>query len=271
MTTATTSPKWQQLTGFTPETEANLDADIRDAGIRKLLNEVDRLARIEFARGDSAPAGERTLFWDPLARICNTLGISRTKLSCYSRELTGMRAHELTDRIKAESLPAAMLVILQAQFAAIVDPIREKIDSSSLHVPGYRETITQHIIQLIRAERRGPRNANFAARLGYANPSRLNRACLLAHHETLDGLEEKLSRPMVQKFLNELFAGAKAIAVERLDSRQKTDQPVNDIIFKRIAENMARSGHPPLTSESQQLMADAVARAIIDTQLVPAC
>src|SRR5687768_1568239 len=109
-------PAWQKISGLNPETEQDLAPDQRDDCIRKLLVEVELLARIEFDRGDKVPKGERTLFWDPLARICALLSISRTKLSNYSRELTGMRAHELTDKIKAESLPDALAAYLQNLF-----------------------------------------------------------------------------------------------------------------------------------------------------------
>src|SRR4051812_30384502 len=96
-------PLWQKISGIDPASEDKLDSNARDAAIRKLVLEVERRATVEFERADSGliPAEERTVFWDPLARVCLQLGISRTKLSLYTRELTGMRAHEISDRILA--------------------------------------------------------------------------------------------------------------------------------------------------------------------------
>jgi len=67
------TPAWQKISGINPATEQDLALDQRDAGIRKLVAEVERLAQIEFDRGAKVPQGERTLFWDPLARICALL------------------------------------------------------------------------------------------------------------------------------------------------------------------------------------------------------
>jgi AraC-like DNA-binding protein len=50
----------------------------------------------------------RTFLWDPLPEICNCLGISHSKLSQLCREVTGMTAHELLDRIRAETVKDQM-------------------------------------------------------------------------------------------------------------------------------------------------------------------
>src|SRR5689334_14480463 len=97
-------PLWQQISGIDPSKEKEMDAEARDAALRKLILDVERRAgdEIERAATGKIPQGERTIFWDPLTRICLQLGISRTKLSSYSRELTGMRAFEISDRILAK-------------------------------------------------------------------------------------------------------------------------------------------------------------------------
>jgi hypothetical protein len=203
-------PAWQKISGLNPATEQDLPADQRDAGIRKLVAEVDRIARAEFARGDSVPKGERTLFWDPLARICALLAISRTKLSAYSRELTGMRAHEITDRIKAESLPAQLSAwierLLEPQFISLLRQQTKLMRETSRLNPD----VENFFRNFVKAQRSGLARASFAASLGYANPSRLNRACLLAHGMSLDELEAKLLDPIVQKFSDKLIEAQSA-------------------------------------------------------------
>ena len=205
-----TQPAWQKISGLNSETELDLAPEQRDDCIRKLLVEVELLARIEFDRGDKVPKGERTLFWDPLARICAVLSISRTKLSNYSRELTGMRAHELTDRIKAESLPAALSAYLQNLFT-IHNALLKSLFNSFAHDPAtQREKFFQAVQRFVKTSRSGPARAHFAATLGYANPSRLTRACLLAQGKSLEHLESELLDPIVQKFFDEQTGDAAA-------------------------------------------------------------
>src|SRR5438874_10480804 len=101
---ATDRPAWQKISGIDPQSESEMSRAERNAALRKLIADVTARATVEFADEDEGdiPESERTIFWDPLQRICMQLGISRTKLSAYSRELTGMRAHEISDRILAQ-------------------------------------------------------------------------------------------------------------------------------------------------------------------------
>ncbi|HYF48085.1 MAG TPA: hypothetical protein VEJ63_01670 [Planctomycetota bacterium] len=202
------TPKWQDLTGLDPELEADMDRDDRREAIRVLFREVERLARQEFDFARDNPSDERTFLWDPLDYICNVLEISRVKLSSYMRELTGMRAHEVTDRIKAADLPAKLRARLEKQFAALL-PALEAI-ASPLHL---REGVGggvgegdafdrafEFARERVREERKGPNAMRWAVELGYANPSRVHRACVLAHTTTIQALEEEILRTLVQKF-----------------------------------------------------------------------
>ena len=119
-------PLWKRLTQLSDD----LDPRQRAANLGVLLTLVERLARYEFAHFHPAPvvnaenaenaeenrnsansassALNRTFLWDPLPQICNCLGISHSKLSQFCREVTGMNAHELLDRIRAETVKAQM-------------------------------------------------------------------------------------------------------------------------------------------------------------------
>src|SRR2546428_6463237 len=46
--------------------------------------------------------GPHTFLWDPLLLICHYLDIARSGLSRLSKEYSGMAAHEIIDRIRAE-------------------------------------------------------------------------------------------------------------------------------------------------------------------------
>jgi hypothetical protein len=195
--------QWQKISGLTVEREKTMSDDERDDGIRKLLAEVERMAGESFARGERAPAGERTLFWDPLERICRKLEISRVKLSAYSRELTGMRAHEVSDRILAkknllQAMEKRILGVLKPEF----EKVRGHLDRTRVKETEYRASWCKSFWKLVKLSRTGIARARCAAELGFANPSRLSRACLLAHGMSIEELESIVLVGIVQKFFD---------------------------------------------------------------------
>ena len=120
-------PLWQKLSGLWPKQEAKMDRNQRRESIRKLRKEYEHRIRASLdeyeceqrkaadpspqppsARGGGADTAEsaedRTFLWSPLDAICNELSIARRKLSAYMRELTGMSAQEVIDKIKAEKI-----------------------------------------------------------------------------------------------------------------------------------------------------------------------
>ena len=80
--TMTASP-WQELSGLYPDIEPYMSRDERETAVRKLVQEVQRIATAEFER--KVPVGERSYLYDPIFFICNTLGISRVNLSSYTQ------------------------------------------------------------------------------------------------------------------------------------------------------------------------------------------
>jgi hypothetical protein len=169
---ANKAPSWQEISGINPGNEGTLSADARDEGIRKLLREVDVMARAEFARGANVPAGERTVFWEPLERVCAKLGISRVKLSAFSRELTGLRADELTDRIKAEALPRILEGQLRYKLAPALEFLRKNVDRENMDSPHYQLSWALRFRKQLKKERSGAARARWAVELGFPNASR---------------------------------------------------------------------------------------------------
>jgi len=103
--TAAVPQIWQQVSGLRPETEAGMTRSERRLAIRKLFREFERRAREALSEHEKdEEAGERTYLWTPLESICFELGIARRKLSALTKELTGMSAQEVIDRVRAESL-----------------------------------------------------------------------------------------------------------------------------------------------------------------------
>ncbi|HYF49180.1 MAG TPA: hypothetical protein VEJ63_07235 [Planctomycetota bacterium] len=199
-------PLWQSISGLTPDNEIMMSPDERDAAIRKLLAEVERRAREEFIRALKAPKGEKTQFWDPIVRVCSVLGISRVQLSRYTQELTGMRAHEVTDRIRAGGLPRQIRQYLEEALKVARSQIEE---SARTLGPGRESTlivIHATLRKALKTERAAERGSHFAAQFGFANLSRMNRACKLGLGVSLDDLESRMLYDMVQKFLAEMAA-----------------------------------------------------------------
>jgi len=241
--TPTVQPLWQRISGIDPATEGNLEADARDAAIRKLVREVEARATTEFARAESGkiPDGERTAFWDPLARICLQLGISRTKLSLYTRELTGMRAHEISDRILAKrTLKARVLARVEKLLLPELERMREILQPAEQIEKFYVLETVNRFVKWMRAMRSKERRARFAAEMGFANPSRLARACLLAHGMAIDELEGRMVCTLVQKF----FDGIRKITEEPPRRQERQEQQENGAL---------------VTPESEKIIAEAVA------------
>ncbi len=242
-------PLWQQISGINPATEMNMGADARDAAIRKLVQEVEKRATVEFERGENGkiPEGERSVFWDPLARICLVLGISRTKLSSYSRELTGLRAHEISDRIRARrSLAKRLLQYVMTAIAPELEKIRLRLPPTGRLREQHRIETQMRLVEWMKLNRKGQLRARFAAELGFANPSRLSRACLLAHGMSIEEMEGNLVCNLVQKFFDGLL-------------KTKDEPP------RRQERQEQQEKEIGLTEEAQKIIDEAVAATVKET------
>ena len=145
------------------------------------MKAVEALARkeLEAVREDDP----RTFLWDPLPEICVYLQIARSRLSQFTKELTGLAAHEIVDRIRAERLKERLRVQLRAFVAANRGHVatgRAKFDSRSVQ-----------LCRLLRRTRQTPEfsRETWAIELGFANYRRLYRACLVLYRTTPVQLE----------------------------------------------------------------------------------
>jgi AraC-like DNA-binding protein len=116
---ATELPPWQKISGLTPDAEKKLSRSERRHALRKLFKEYEKRIREALSEESAADAEndprERTYLWSPLESICFELGIARRKLSALTRELTGMAAHEVIDRIRAEKVAEQLKASLRDQ------------------------------------------------------------------------------------------------------------------------------------------------------------
>jgi len=238
-------PLWQRISGIDPKRENEMTRDQRDAAIRKLVQDVHNRAVAEFESEDSGkiPEGERSIFWDPLQRICLQLGISRTKLSNYSRELTGLRAHELSDRILAKrKLPERLTHWVKTLVGLEMNSMRETIAKGRIDGQ-VRQFWMARMVKTVKSYRLHELRAHFAGEMGFANFSRVSRACLLAFGMSLDHVEADLVRTYVQKFLDEMLK-----ATGEPPKRHERQEP-------QVKERV-------LTPEAQKIIDDAVRFAV---------
>jgi len=208
-------PQWQSLTGLYPDAEATMSPEQRDEKIRILLADVERRARLELDRAAHCPAGERTVYWDPVEAACQDLGISRVRLSAYSRRLRGMRALEIGDKLKAATLQSKLeawiahdfklwMEILGARYA-VRDPMR---------IHDVERKLSRDFSAHLKFKKNRDAANRFAMNFGFPNITRLRKACVLAFETTLDCLIHRIASNIVQKYteqkLKALILAAKA-------------------------------------------------------------
>ena len=137
---------------------------------------------------------ERTFLWDPLPKICLRLGISRSALSRLSKEFSGMAAHEVMDRIRAETVKAKMQQDISLHYLKVFSyslatgkgkgPFRRL--KNWPHLPfrfAYYDALKRS-----RVEPEFDRTT-WAISFGFPNYARFRRACLLRFGMTPQQLE----------------------------------------------------------------------------------
>ena len=249
-------PLWQQISGLRTDTMDALDYAERLIGLRKLMNEFERMLREELnipaqalkgvfplsalvknnalcvapishkdgndirdskdtrdnedgEQSHSTGSGqvsnsqqpianshfaERTFLWDPLPKICLRLGISRSALSRFSKEFSGMSAHEVMDRIRAETVRARMQQDISLHYLKVLSyslatgkgkgPFRRL--KNWPHLPfrfAYYDALKRS-----RVEPEFDRTT-WAISFGFPNYARFRRACLLRFGKTPQQLE----------------------------------------------------------------------------------
>ena len=213
-------PLWQNLTGLYPEIERTLQPNDRARRIGYLLRVAEKIVRHELkadeVRGKQRAesfAEERSYKWDPLRTVCFYLRISQYKLSGYSKELNGMSAPEIVDRIRAESVRSRMKRELKgfvAEFFQHEDEQKGRTGEGAKggngegtaeqmelagRMPAVRERAggtpavqdaADAIWMALKLSRRLPRwhRTTWAAGHGFSSYTRFFRACLLCYGKT---------------------------------------------------------------------------------------
>jgi hypothetical protein len=270
MSTESEIPLWQKITGFTKDNENALAPEQFNDGVRRLFREVERLAHDDFGRAN-VPAGERSVYWDPVEHICRVLGLARTKLSRYMRELTGLRAHEVTDRIKASTLPQMVRERLERVLAPTFERLRANFARTRLELPDLQSRTFEVVMRNVRNMRSGENRMRWANELNFPNASRVARACVLAHNTSIDELENREARALVQKFLETLTPAEPPRCEPRAEAetqpeRQPEAQPASSIKERSTpregATHASAESTRELSPETQAILDDAARQTI---------
>jgi len=222
-------PQWQMLTGLTPEAEAKMSPEQRDEKIRILLADVERRAQLELDRAEKCPVGERTVYWDPVEAACQDLGISRVKLSVYSRRLRGMRAQELGDKLKAATVKQKLEAYIADDFKLWMQMLGEQYAvGNPMYIHDVERRLRRDFCEHFKFKQNRDAANRFAISMGFPNITRLRKACVLAFETTLDCIIHGIATDMVQKYmelkLKELIRASKPAAPARAEQKPATDE-----------------------------------------------
>jgi AraC-like DNA-binding protein len=152
----------------------------RRHALRKLFKEYERLVREVMAEHEADPEkDERTFLWDPVATICAELGIARRKLSALTKELTGMAAHEVVDKVRAETIEEKLEEVLVRIFRKSMTA-GKRFHHESYYANWYWDDI---LWDKLKRSRRAPYydRAEWVMRMGFPNYARYRRGVMLAH------------------------------------------------------------------------------------------
>ena len=153
----------------------------------------------------------RTFLWDPLRTICAHLEIPQRRLSSFAKEVLGISAPELVDKIKAKSVRARMKEELK-EF--IIQNSKCKMDeasgtpltpdslrSSRPSPHGGEGNAAEEILAALQKSRRAPRfhRTTWAISYGFSSYQKFFRACLLCYGKTPHQLELELIEELLRE------------------------------------------------------------------------
>lgn len=188
--------RWRELSGLTIDAEKSLQGRDRRAAIRKLhaAAESEIRAELQLAADDAEYKSERTFLWEPIPAVCRRLEISQSVLTRLLKELTGMSATQLADKIRAEGLKEK----LRAELIAHVQKFHGKPGVCTGNDRAFRRNFWEKL-----KGKRTLESFSYATRaiaLGFANYTRLYRSCLLQYGLTPMQLEDEILRDIAEFF-----------------------------------------------------------------------
>jgi hypothetical protein len=195
----------------------------------------------------------RTFLWDPLRSVCFHFGIAQRKLSSYAKEVMGISAPELVDRVKAESVRGKMKAALKEfvlqhfntktrrhedteggkGLGSRVQGIANSTEETAGVGGEGDEDEVQEVWAALVKSRRAPKfhRTTWAMEFGFSSYPKFFRACLLCYGKTPHQIELEIIAELLEPQMDgmdEMDAdgrngrGCKVTEVETKESEVKT-------------------------------------------------
>jgi AraC-like DNA-binding protein len=214
-------PLWQQLSGLYPDHEPKMSPRERLGAMLLLVKKAEALLRYEIKySGEHASEIDatevRTYLSDPLRTVCFHLGISQRRLTAYCKELTGMSAVEMVDRLKAEGVRGKIKEELRKFIKLTAEELKDgetggRGDGEKRHDGAGAD---EFFLALKKSRRDGRwHRTTWAMGLGFSSYQRFFRACLLCFGKTPHEVEMELIEEILKEAEREVGSVATGTAV----------------------------------------------------------
>jgi AraC-like DNA-binding protein len=234
-------PKWVRISGLYPEMDDNYQREQRRKRVRALIQAAAWLTRRELKFHETDPdKDERSVYWDPLSEVCRELGIARSKLSFYCRELNGLSATQMVDCIRVEQAPKQMREELRAFLKSFLEKRTAHHGNTETlsNTSTYKELTTLpgplpetgsgglpdrwEVWKALKAARRYPEfnHGTWAMGYGFSSYTRFYRACLVIHKASPHQLEMEIIDELLQEAAGKQVAFKHDLPVQSLEEIQ---------------------------------------------------
>ena len=149
---------------------------------------------------------QRTEQWDPVAEICFYLEVAQTKLSDLLRQANGLRARELSDCVRVESLRSKLKERMRGPARAWLKNQFMTADYRKLARMPLAEGAAI-VLKGYRASERFLDRTEWARECGVGSRGRLYRAVRICERMELEELERSVAEEVFKEMLPDIWAG----------------------------------------------------------------
>ncbi len=210
------TPLWRAVSGLLGGIGSeDLHPEERAGRIVLLLRAVEKVVRYEwrafekkFRERDPVEEAKKELrdprvrWWDPMRLACEHFGIAYSALSRLGREVAGLSASDLTDRVKAETVRSRMKEDVKRWVKEIYDA-GEMEDVKD-------DEVSDALWSRVAAKRGRGRwsRASWAGAFGFSSYTRFQRACLAEYGVSPVELERAVLEEVVEERVEGTTTGA---------------------------------------------------------------
>lgn len=225
---------WRVISGMEVGKEEELSPGERAAGIKKLLNTFARVLKNEFREqqekerarralregvSDGGRAADeeydelpRSVLWDPVASVCNYLSIAERMLSRLGREVCGVSAQQMADRLRVRALRPRLRAELEEFVRREVPDFHD--GNNRPDKPRGAQLYLLSRWREYKRDRVEETNAARAVRFGFKYPARMQMACLMEYGITVEGMELEELEEVATYYAARCALGRRAAGIE---------------------------------------------------------